>query len=174
MHVLVTFATRHGSTRAIAETIVAELETVGHTTSFVEAGHVSSLDRYDAVVVGSGVYFGKWLEPARNFLTTWSSVLEHTPVWTFSSGPVGDQAAELPPELASTTRTLSLQGHTVFGGFLDVSKLGIGERLITKIVRAPEGDHRDWEAIRMWARQIGTELNAITGGTATAPAQESA
>jgi len=35
-----------------------------------------------------------------------------------------------------------------------------GERLAGKIVRAPEGDFRDWEAIREWAQGIASALAA--------------
>lgn len=170
MHVFVTFASRHGSTRAIAETVAAELETVGHTTTFIEVSKVTGLDRFDAVVIGSGIYVNRWLEPAREFITTWQEALSRVPLWMFSSGPVGDQVNTDPPEIAGLTYSLNLRDHTVFGGSLDVAKLGTGERLITKVVRAPQGDFRDWDAIRAWARRIGQELDAMSMPVPTAPA----
>ena len=58
-------------------------------------------------------------------------------------------------ELLETTRA---REHVIFAGKLDKRDLGLGERLITRVVHAPEGDFRDWEAIRDWARAIGAAL----------------
>ena len=41
----------------------------------------------------------------------------------------------------------------LFAGALDLSKLGLPLRLAMKAAKASEGDFRDWEAIRAWARQ---------------------
>jgi len=38
--------------------------------------------------------------------------------------------------------------------------LGLGEKVILKAVRAPEGDFRPWDDVREWARGIATELKA--------------
>jgi menaquinone-dependent protoporphyrinogen oxidase len=48
--------------------------------------------------------------------------------------------------------------HRVFVGKLDKHSLGVGERLIVRAVGAPEGDFRDWAAIRSWARDIAGVL----------------
>jgi hypothetical protein len=32
--------------------------------------------------------------------------------------------------------------------------------MMVKALRAPEGDHRNWDAIRSWARSIASELDA--------------
>lgn len=44
--------------------------------------------------------------------------------------------------------------HRIFAGRLDASTLSLGERVAVRAVRAPEGDFRDWAAIRGWAREI--------------------
>ena len=41
---------------------------------------------------------------------------------------------------------------------LDRTKLGFGERMMVKAVKAPDGDFRDWNAISAWADEIGREL----------------
>ena len=48
--------------------------------------------------------------------------------------------------------------HRIFVGKLDKHSLGVGERLIVRTVGAPEGDFRDWAAIRSWAREIAGVL----------------
>ena len=36
--------------------------------------------------------------------------------------------------------------------------IGRVERLLVKALKAPEGDFRDWEAIRDWARSVAADL----------------
>lgn len=48
--------------------------------------------------------------------------------------------------------------HRVFFGALDKAKLGFGERMIVKAVKAPDGDFRDWDAIKGWADEIDRAL----------------
>ena len=53
------------------------------------AEEVDSLDGYDACVIGSAVYVGHWLDPARELVETHARALAGRPVWLFSSGPLG-------------------------------------------------------------------------------------
>ena len=83
------------------------------------------------------------------------------PVWLFSSGPLGTEVhdeEEQPRQLAELTETLRPVAHRTFFGALDISKLGFGERMMVKAVKAPEGDFRDWSAISGWADEIAREL----------------
>jgi menaquinone-dependent protoporphyrinogen oxidase len=47
----------------------------------------------------------------------------------------------------------------MFFGDLDAGKLSFGERMMVKAVKAPEGDFRNWDAIRDWADGIALELD---------------
>jgi menaquinone-dependent protoporphyrinogen oxidase len=49
----------------------------------------------------------------------------------------------------------------VFAGKLDHASLSRVERLMVRALRAPEGDFRDWDAIRAWARGVGGELSEL-------------
>ena len=51
----------------------------------------------------------------------------------------------------------------IFAGELDKSGLGLGERLITRVVKAPAGDFRDWETIRAWTHEIAMTLATPAG-----------
>jgi menaquinone-dependent protoporphyrinogen oxidase len=155
MNILVTFASRHGSTRAIAEEIAAELEACGHRTVFLDVARVTSLDGFDAVVAGSGVYLGRWLAPARTFLDRFQPQLSAMPVWLFSSGQIGTQPVAEPQDVTERRDAVHLIDHRCFGGQLTLGSLGVGERLLTRMVGSAEGDFRDWDAIRAWAREIG-------------------
>lgn len=163
MKILATYASRHGSTAEIAAAIAGELRNAGHEVDLEEAANVSSLAGYAAVVAGSAVYIGKWLPEATAFVERFKEPLGTLPVWLFSSGPLGDETPHPPgdpegiPELVAE---LGARDHQVFVGKLDKGSLGMGERLVTRMVKAPEGDFRDWEAIRGWARMIAASLQA--------------
>ena len=108
------------------------------------------------MVLGSAVYVGRWLEPARRFAEEHAEELAAKPTWLFSSGPVGDpakpeagQAVQIEPLMATT----KARGHRLFAGKIDKSKLGFGERAAARAAR-PEGDFRDWAAIAEWATTI--------------------
>ena len=85
------------------------------------------------------------------------------PVWLFSSGPLGDEATakiDDPRQLAELTELTGAEGHQMFFGKIDRADLAMGERAVMKMVKAPYGDFRDWEAIKRWADEIGAGLIA--------------
>jgi len=161
MTILVTAASRHESTMGIAEAIAAELRTMGYDVDVARTDHVLSVDRYGAVILGSAVYMGKWLPGAIEFATKNQRTLQEKPVWLFSSGPLGwddPVPAGGPASVADLIAATGARGHQLFVGKLDKHELGFMERLATRAVQAPEGDFRDWTAIRSWARTIGNGL----------------
>jgi menaquinone-dependent protoporphyrinogen IX oxidase len=115
---------------------------------------------YDAVVLGSAVYVGRWLEPARHYVAEHASALRGLPVWLFSSGPVGNPPfpADEPHDVGPLARSIGARGHRVFPGRLDKSRLTIGERAMVTAMRAPIGDFRDWAAVQSWGDEIAAEL----------------
>jgi menaquinone-dependent protoporphyrinogen oxidase len=160
VRVLVAAASRHGATLEIAEEVGRCLAAAGSVD--VRELPAADLDvaAYDAVVVGSAVYMGHWLEPARYFVSCHASVLCERPVWLFSSGPVG---APLKPEEDSVDAAPLLSAchareHRVFPGALTRSSLGFAERAVVAALRVPDGDFRDWDAVRDWAASIGQAL----------------
>src|SRR5438128_10904375 len=92
MHVLVAVATRHGSTRGIADAIARELQALGVDADVRRVDEVPDLENYDAVVLGSAVYMGSWESAANRFVQRCRAKLQTMPVWLFSSGPVGNDA----------------------------------------------------------------------------------
>jgi menaquinone-dependent protoporphyrinogen oxidase len=163
MRVLVTAASKHGSTTQIAAAIGATLIDSGFPTDVLPVEEVTSLEPYGAVVLGSGVYMGRWVEPARQFIDAFATDLVARPVWLFSSGPVGDPPKPVgePAEVAGLVEMTRAREHRVFAGNLDKNELGIGERAITAAVRAAEGDYRDWDEIDAWAGTIADALKEL-------------
>jgi menaquinone-dependent protoporphyrinogen oxidase len=162
MRVLITSASKHGSTAEIAREIGQALEQHGLEVEVAEPGEVSMIDGFDAVVLGSAVYAGHWLEPALTFAERFGSSLARKDVFLFSSGPIGDppKPAEDPVDVAEVLALTGSGTHRVFSGKLDRSKLGFAERAMVAAFRAPYGDFRDWEEIRAWAGEIALTLKA--------------
>ena len=161
MTVLVAAASKHGATREIAEAIARELEARGVEADVADVELVDEVGGYEAVVLGSAIYMGTWLEPARRFVDRHAEALASRPTWLFSSGPVGDPpkpAAEHAVELGSIVDRIDACDHRVFTGRLERSGLGLGERVASGALRAQYGDFRDWEAVTSWADGIAEGL----------------
>lgn len=159
--ILVAYASKHGSTRGIAEAIASRLGEYGHEAQLRSVEDAVELEGFDAVVLGSAVYAGSWRKEATEFAQRHAGTFRPLPVWLFSSGPLGvevDDEEEQPRQLDELTEALHPEGHRVFYGALDRSKLGFGERMMVKAVKAPEGDFRDWEAIAAWSDEIAAAL----------------
>ena len=160
--ILVAYASKHGSTAEIAEAVADELRGSGHDCDCVEAGEVSGLDGYDAVVLGSAVYIKRWRGDAKHFLRKQAKALERMPFWVFSSGPTGDPADDdpewlEPPKIMRRAEELGVREHVVFGGRVPPDS-GFAARSMAENIPEEFRDRRDWDAIRDWARRIAAEL----------------
>lgn len=164
MRVLVTAASKYGATAEIAAAIAAGLRKQG-IDAVEEPIDDASAEGFDAVVLGSAVYVGSWMKPAKEFLRRNMASLETMPVWLFSSGPIGDPPKpDDGPTVTDLVQTADVRGHKVFPGRLYRNRLSLAERAMVTALRAPEGDFRDWDAIRLWAVTVAAELNAGVHG----------
>jgi menaquinone-dependent protoporphyrinogen oxidase len=166
MTILVAYASKRGSTAEIAETIAATLRREGLGVCLERAEDVQSLDRYDAVVLGSAVYMKRWRGDARHFLKRHRKALRQMPFWVFSSGPVGvpwDDKPEWmkPPKLAEKIEELGGREHIVFGGCLPAEPQGLMEKAMVEGTPKQFRDRRDWADIRGWASAIASDLVAV-------------
>jgi menaquinone-dependent protoporphyrinogen oxidase len=168
LRVLVAVASRHGSTadlgRALARDLATASERRGVDLSAVAVPAQQHPDPvpFDAVVLGSAVYAGRWLEPAREYAAHHAPALRGRPLWLFSSGPIGEPPfpPDEPHDAAPLAAITGARGHRVFPGRLDPSLLSFGERAMVTAMRAPVGDFRDWDAVAAWADEIAAVLTA--------------
>ena len=181
MKILVAYASKHGSTKGIAERIASTIGEEGHQVDLKDVRDAGELGAYDACVIGSAAYMGSWLGEATTFVRRNGSLLAHRPVWLFSSGPVGPDkvdkqgrdvlVASEPKEFTEFEASIHPREKRVFFGAYDpsVPAVGIAEGLMERFIRAipavkdvlPAGDFRDWPAIEAWARAIVNELQRV-------------
>ena len=161
MTVLVTYASKHGSTQGIAERITEQLRQLGKEAEARPVDAVENPGSYEAFVIGSAIYYGSWLKEATEWVRRNQAALAQHPVWLFSVGPLGTEvqdAEQQPKEMAEFQQAIRPREQRIFFGALDHSRLSFAERVMVKAVRAPEGDFRDWQAIEDWAAKIARDL----------------
>jgi menaquinone-dependent protoporphyrinogen oxidase len=160
MRVLVTSASKYGATGEIAQAIGEVLSEHGLDATVVPCEQVDTVDGYDAVVLGSAVYAGHWRKAARALVERSGDALAAVPVWLFSSGPIGDppKPEEAQVDVAGILAATRAREHRVFAGKLVRKQLSFGDKAIAVALRVPEGDFRDWAAIKGWAAEIAATL----------------
>ncbi|WP_055524797.1 flavodoxin domain-containing protein [Streptomyces graminilatus] len=158
--VLVTYGTTNGATAEIAEAVADVLRKDGLTVESAPARSVTDVARYDAVVVGGGLYAGRWHKDARRFVRRYRTALAQRPVWLFSSGPLDASASErdIPPVpgVRRTMNRLDVRDHVTFGGSLEEGAKGWVAGMILRSGKG--GDFRDFGAIEAWAQGIAEAL----------------
>ena len=166
MKILVVVASKHHATEEIGDVIVEELRASGHGARRVAPQDVRSLDGVDAVVLGSAVYMTQWMESMRVFVADRAEEVRRLPVWVFSCGlaGVGSGAVQDPASASTVVRQLDPVAWTTFRGRLDPAGLGLRERTVTREGVAPEGDYREWDKIRAWARAVAAEADRREAG----------
>lgn len=141
--ILVTYATRYGSTEEVAHTIAESLREYEFDVYCQPLNKVKSIEEYDAVVLGAPIYIGKWHKAAHRFLTTHRDELVNRPLAIFSLGPLseGEEAlrgsrGQLDTELEQYS-WLSPVAVEMFGGRYDPAKLGVFHKLLTGLPASP-------------------------------------
>ena len=69
-NVLVTYASKYGATVGIAEKIGEVLRQAGLQADVAPVDGIRDLNAYQAVILGSAIYIGKWHKGAEAFLKT--------------------------------------------------------------------------------------------------------
>jgi len=161
-NILVAYASKYGATKEIAERIGTVLSGNGEQVEVLPAETVKGLGNFQAVILGSAIYVGKWPKEAGKFLKNHEKALAQRPFWVFSSGPSGEgepialvEGKRVPSDLQKAVDRIRPRDVTVFHGNIDAEKLNPIEKWAVKsVVKKPFGDYRDWHAIENWADQI--------------------
>ncbi|HEX4933345.1 MAG TPA: flavodoxin domain-containing protein, partial [Gemmatimonadaceae bacterium] len=68
MRVLVSVASKHGATDEIGHAVAGALREAGVDAVEVDPAQVTGVEPYDAVILGSAVYAGRWMEPVKQLI----------------------------------------------------------------------------------------------------------
>ena len=160
MKVLVCAASKYGATSEIAQAVADVLAERGCTVTVLPPKKVSAVEEFDAVVLGSAVYMGRWMKPARELAERSAGTLAARPVWLFSSGPIGEPAkpADNPVDVTKVRQATKARDHQIFTGKLVKKRLSFPDRAIASAIRVQEGDFRNWAQIRTWSAGIADTL----------------
>jgi len=158
--ILVAYASRYGSTREVAESVAATLRERGRKVELLPAAEVRTLDPYGGVVLGGGIYIGRWHRDARGFVRHFQHELEGLPVAVFGMGPIDDSVkGRLGSErqLERALEKLPIEPFTaqVFGGVVDPAKLRFPYN------RMPAADIRNWDEIHDWAVLVAEQFERV-------------
>ncbi len=153
MKILVLYSSQTGTTQEIAKFMAQELVKAGHQADLMQVDKAKNLNAYDAMIIGAPVYIGKWKADAQTFVKDHANILKEIPHAYFMVGTSFNgkaSPAEMRAILAKVREISPPVSEGKFMGRLDYSRLNFFQRTISRLVKAPEGDFRDWDAIRKW------------------------
>jgi menaquinone-dependent protoporphyrinogen oxidase len=167
--ILVTYASRCGSTAGVAEAIGKTLRESGAEVDVLRMQDVPDLAPYSAVVAGSAIRGKQWLPEATQFMQKHQTALRQKPFATFlvCMTLALKNGEKYRPHVASFLDPVRAMVQPVsaglFAGALDIGKIeSFSNRLKFRISVLfgvwKEGDHRDWNAIREWTVSLGPLL----------------
>jgi menaquinone-dependent protoporphyrinogen oxidase len=161
--ILVAYATAAGSTAEVAEAIGEELRSMGAEVDVRLAKEVKDVSPYGAVIVGSGIRAGQLLPHATKFVQKNREALSQVPVAYFvvcltMKDDTEENRSTVAAYLDPLRELVEPMEVGLFAGAVNPSSLSIPARTILKAMKISEGDYRDWEAIRSWARALHPKL----------------
>lgn len=160
-HILVTYATRTGSTVGVASAIAETLGQRGFAVDVKPVKDNPSPAGYQAVLIGSAVNGANWLPEAIEYVRANQTDLQQAPVALFCVHIMntGDDEKSLQKRQAYLKEVRPLLGsaeEAYFAGLgLNPADSSGFERWIYRTFKiGPEGDCRDWNKINGWAKSV--------------------
>lgn len=160
--ILVTYATKTGSTEEVANSIAATLRERNLLIDLLPVTAVHTLKPYEAVVLGAALYIGRLHKDARRFISANQSALQKLPIAMFVLGPVekvekqwADAQRQLDTQLSKYPWLKPVALHIV-GGKFDPANFGFPFNWILR--KIPVSDSLDWDAIQAMADELATRF----------------
>jgi menaquinone-dependent protoporphyrinogen oxidase len=164
--VLVTYASKCGSTGGVAEAIGQVLCGMGATVDVRLTGSINDISPYKTVIVGSAIRMGNWLPEAADFVNRRQDELSRVPCAYFVVClTMKDDTAENRKKVMAyldpvRKKSPKIQPAAIglFPGALDFKKLSFGSKAVLKMLGGKEGDYRNWAAVKTWAGDVSPLL----------------
>ncbi len=158
-HILVTYTTRTESTAEIAAAIGKELQVKGYLVDIADMKEITSIEKYDAIVLGAPVYMGHIEKKLLSFITRNREMFAKIPFAVFIVGiaPVSPQAGAVDTvldQLRKAASPLKPVALTMFAGRLERKTQSFLKRTMIDIMKVPTGDFRNWDDISEWAQGL--------------------
>jgi menaquinone-dependent protoporphyrinogen oxidase len=183
--ILIVYGSRFGSTSEIAQELA---DTIENDTEIIKTvifdlhdktRKIKDISRYDGIIVGSGIKYGRWTRESFNFLKKYRSIIKERkiPLGVYVSS--GDAANPSTYERAKVKylddvfRKLNLDNGEIilaeaFGGIFDLSSNSnynfIEKKMIKRLARSKDtgfivqdgklNDFRNWKSIQNWGNDF--------------------
>jgi menaquinone-dependent protoporphyrinogen oxidase len=155
--VLVAYGSLYGSTGEVAQAIGERLCARGLSAQVLPVEEAGDPSSYNAVVLGSAIQGGRWIQSALEFVREHQAALSQRPLAVFCTHLLNrddtpasrnERSAYLYPvrELVTPSQEAFFTGK--------LGPLPLPGHLALQLIGIPEGDFRDWVAIRAWADEI--------------------
>ena len=139
--VLVAYCTRSGSTAGVAGSIAARLREHGHAVDRHELPDAPGPHDYDAIVLGSPVFDGRWLPEAEAYVWQHRAELRTHQLWLFSVGTFGDTkrllgslARREPRNIDALLTALRPRDYRVFAGAIEPAAWPWWSRMLLRAI----------------------------------------
>lgn len=163
--VLVTYATKSGSTFEVAEKIGHVIKEKGYEVDVFPVKGAEEVKYYDAIIVGSGIRAGRLYSDVIDFVKRHRNELMNIPIAYFinsltMSVETEKNRATAEGYLDPLKKIVSPKEIAVFAGRLHMKKIPPHLRLLLKMMKVKEGDYRKWDQISAWAESLPKKLLA--------------
>lgn len=157
--ILIAYASKAGSTAEIAAKIGESLSNQGQAVDVLPVAKVKDLSQYSSVVLGSAIRIGQILPEAMKFLQANQAALAQKKFSAFIvcltlKDDTEENRQTVNAYLDPVRALVKPSSEGLFAGVLNTGKLPLFERLMIRVMKAPEGDYRDWGAIQSWAGSL--------------------
>ena len=159
-NVLVTFATRTGSTEEVAQLIAEVLRNQDVAVDLRPAKEITSIEPYTAVVIAAPLYMGRLHKEVRRFLHAHRVAITKVQVALFVLGPVQKEEKEWTSAMQQLDKELknfswlSPFAQYIVGGRFDPTRMGFPFNIIPAMRKMPASDALDWNLIREKASEL--------------------
>jgi menaquinone-dependent protoporphyrinogen oxidase len=165
--ILVAYDTEHGATSTIADAIGKVLCEKGFQVELALARKVKDVSAYDAIIIGTPIYYGSGLPGFMNFLKKYEQSIAAKPHVLFvnctylkeDTEEIRNKVMELwvNPILAKYPGIKPLD-IGLFGGKILFEELYPLEFILMKLMKYTDGDFRDYDKIGAWAESMAVTL----------------
>jgi len=159
-----------GSTKGVSETIGKTLSDLGESVDVIPMCDIKDVSPYKAVIAGSAIQEAKWLPEAMEFIQTYKQDLKQKPFAAFLvcmtlAMTKGESYRDhVSSWLEPVRHQVTPISEGLFTGTLDIKKISsFGDRLKFRFSVMfgvwKEGDHRDWNSIQNWTKNLKSILD---------------